>query len=345
VQRPARFLVFVFLATVAFMTSQASAETRIIAHRGASAHLPEHTMAAYLLAYGQGVDFLEPDLVLSRDGVLFALHDLTLNATTNVASVFPDRARDDGLHYAIDFTADELDRFDVNERIEPDTGQARYPDRWPVGQGEFGLVRFEALVDTVRSLNRSTGRRVGLYPEIKSPSFHRAEGQDIARILVAALDRHDLPSDDLPVWIQCFEADTLRALRLEHGDRYTLVQLIGENAWGEFDGIDWEQSWTPDGLDAIAEYADGIGPPFARLIEASADGAVASEAFQQARARGLVIHPFTFRRESMPPGIALEALLALFMNDLRVEALFTDHPGVAVDLRARSRGTPSSEEG
>ncbi|NKI35179.1 glycerophosphodiester phosphodiesterase [Wenzhouxiangella sp. XN79A] len=328
-----RWMVLFMAATV---SATALADTRIIAHRGASAHLPEHTMAAYLLAYGQGADFLEPDLVLTRDGVPVALHDRTLDATSDVAQVFPGRARDDGLHYAIDFTLAELERLNFGERVEPETGQARYPDRWPVGQGRFGIVTLEALVETTRSLNRSTGRRVGLYPELKFPSFHRDHGQDIAAAVVAVLDRHALPSDDLPVWIQCFEPETLRDLRDAHGDRFTLIQLLAEREWAGYEDVDWDAMWAADGLDAVAAYADGVGPPLARLLERTDDGVVPSVHLQAARERGLVVHPFTFRRESMPEGVTLEAMLGLFIHELRVEALFTDHPGVAVAVRAQA---------
>jgi glycerophosphoryl diester phosphodiesterase len=310
--------------------------TQVIAHRGASAHLPEHTMEAYLLAYGQGADFLEPDLVLTRDGVPVALHDGTLDATSDVAQVFPGRARDDGLHYAIDFTLAELERLNFGERVEPETGRARYPGRWPVGQGRFGVVTFEALIETTRALNRSTGRRVGLYPELKFPAFHRDHGHDIAAAVIAVLDRHGLPSDDLPVWLQCFEAGTLQALRAAHGDRFTLVQLLAERDWAGYEHVDWDAMWTTEGLDAIAAYAAGIGPPFARLVERTDDGVVPSAQFRAARERGLAVHPFTFRRESMPEGVPLEAMLGLFIHELRVEALFTDHPGVAVAVRAQA---------
>lgn len=112
-------------------------DTLIIAHRGASAYLPEHTFEAYLLACGQGADFIEPDLVMTADDHLIALHDLTLDATTDVSQVFPDRAREDGEFYAIDFTLEELRRLKVSERIEPGSGEARYGDRWPPELGTF----------------------------------------------------------------------------------------------------------------------------------------------------------------------------------------------------------------
>jgi len=325
-----RGLPVLLLMTIA--TAQATPEaTRIIAHRGASAHLPEHTREAYLLAYGMGADFLEPDLVLTADAHLISLHDATLEATTDVATAFPHRAREDGSWYAMDFTLAELRALNFNERVNPDTGQARYRDRWPPGRGRFGVVTFEALIELVVSLNRTTGRTVGLYPEIKFPSLHREHGHDITGAVVDALLRHDLPRADLPVFIQCFEPGALERIRAKHGQRFALVQLIGENDWA-MNEIDYDAMRSPEGLARIARYADAIGAPIARLVAQDANrGAL----LDQARARELAVHPYTFRRESMPPGVTLERMLALFIHELQVDALFTDHPDLAVAVRAR----------
>jgi glycerophosphoryl diester phosphodiesterase len=316
----------------------ASAETRIIAHRGASAYLPEHSREAYLLAYGMGADFIEPDLMLSADGVLVSLHDATLEATTDVAERYPDRARADGRWYPFDFTLSELRQLNLRERVEPQTGQLRYPQRWPAGRGRFHLVSFDELVELTLELNRMTGRTVGLYPELKFPSLHAEQGLDITAALVEALDRLGLPRADLPVFIQCFEPGPLEALRAESGDRFRLIQLIGENDWA-LNSIDYDAMRSIDGLRAVSVYADGIGVPLARLIEpGSLQG---TELFDRARSLGLELHPFTFRRESIPPGATLEQLLGLFMHELKVEALFTDHPDIALAVRARPAHLPS----
>ncbi|PKL96148.1 MAG: glycerophosphodiester phosphodiesterase, partial [Gammaproteobacteria bacterium HGW-Gammaproteobacteria-8] len=310
------------------------ADTRIIAHRGASAYLPEHSREAYLLAYGMGADFLEPDLVLSADGVLLSLHDATLEATTDVAERYPDRARADGRWYPFDFSFEELRRLNLRERIESDTQKPRYPGRWPAGRGRFQLVSFDELIELTVELNRMTGRRVGLYPELKFPDLHAEQGLDITAALLEALDRHGLPRADLPLFIQCFEPEPLRRLRAERGDRLQLVQLIGENDWA-INAIDYDAMRSPEGLATVAGYADAIGPPLARLLAIDADGRPgASRLFTQARRLQLAIHPYTFRRESMPVGSSLEAMLGLFMHQLKVEALFTDHPDVAAAVRA-----------
>ena len=326
---------FLLLLTFAMAAQFVVAETQIIAHRGASAYLPEHTREAYLLAYGQGADFLEPDLVLSADGVLVALHDATLEATSNVAEVFPDRAREDGRFYAFDFTLAELRRLNFGERVDPVTGQARFPERWPVGQGRFGIVTFDDLLELTLELNRSTGRSVGVYPELKFPSLHHESGLDITAALIAALESHDSPRDDLPVFIQCFEPEPLQRIRAEHGDRYSLVQLIGENRWA-MNRVNYDQMRRPEGLQQIAEYADGIGIAFARLIETDTGGKPRqSELFGRARGLGLEIHPYTLRRESMPNDIKLESMLDFLIHELKVEAVFTDHPDVALSVREK----------
>ncbi|MDT8437593.1 MAG: glycerophosphodiester phosphodiesterase [Wenzhouxiangellaceae bacterium] len=315
---------------LAAATVSADPGTRIIAHRGASAHLPEHTREAYLLAYGMGADFLEPDLVMTADGALISLHDATLEATTDVAQRFPTRDRGDGRFYAMDFTLAEIRSLNFNERVEPDSGLARYPARWPVGQGRFQPVTLAELIKLVTRLNRTTGRAVGIYPEIKFPSLHREAGHDITAAVVEELLAHELPRADLPVFIQCFEPEPLVRIRREHGDRFALVQLIGENDWA-MNEVDYDAMRTPEGLSAIARYADAIGPPIARLVPTdSADRAL----LERARANGLAVHPYTFRRESMPPGVTLERMLALFIHDLKIDALFTDHPDIALAVRA-----------
>ncbi len=312
----------------------AVSETRIIAHRGASAYLPEHTREAYLLAYGFGADFLETDLVMSADGVLVALHDATLEAVTDVFALFPDRAREDGRFYVMDFSWAELEQLRVHERANPVTGLRRFPDRWPRGAGVFRLTTFDELVELTVELNRMTGRRVGVYPEIKFPRLHAETGLDITTGLIEALERHGLPREDLPMFIQCFRPGPLERIRKAHGERFALVQLIGENEW-DMNDIDYDGMRTTAALRDIAGYADGIGPPFDRLIERGADGQVeAAEMFRVARGLGLEIHPFTFRRESMPEGVALEDMLRLFIHELKVEALFTDHTDVAVRVRS-----------
>ncbi len=308
-------------------------ESLVIAHRGASAYLPEHTMEAYALAHGQGADFLEPDLVMTADGRLIALHDLTLEATTNVAERFPDRARDDGGFYAIDFTLSEIRTLRVNERIEPDTGEARYPERWPVGLGQFRIVEFGELIDLTRELNRSTGQRVGVYPELKFARFHAEHGMDFGQALVELLLEHDLPSDDLPVFIQSFEPEPLKTIHAEFGDQFALIQLIGMDDW-QMNHVDYAAMISEEGLAEVAEFAVGIGPVLTLLVDGDLTGSPQPSAlFKRARELGLAMHPYTFRREGLPENISLEQLLDYFFHVLNIDGVFTDNPNVAVQRR------------
>lgn len=327
---------FCLAGALAPATAAAMSDTLIIAHRGASAYLPEHTLEAYLLAYGQGADFIEPDLVMTADGHLIALHDLTLEATTNVADVFPNKAREDGRFYAMDFRLEEIRQLKVSERIEVDTGQARYPERWPPGLGEFRIVAFEDLIVWLRELNRVTGRRVGLYPETKFPALHSEAGLDIAGALVEALLRHDLPDPSLPIFIQSFEPEALEQIQKSQPERFALIQLIGDNDW-QMNHVDYEAMITPAGLAHVASYAVGIGPPLSALLESDPGGrARPSQLMRSARRLNLAIHPFTFRREGLPEGQSLEPLLDLFIHELQIDGLFTDHPDVAVQRRDRA---------
>jgi len=316
----------------------------VIAHRGASGYLPEHTLAAYAYAYALGADFIEPDIVLTSDGHPVALHDLALDATTDVPELFPGRARADGLHYALDFTLAELRQLRVLERVEIETGEPRYPARFPAGTGSFGIVTLAEVIALVQGLNTSTGRNVGVYPETKFPAFHADHGHDIAAIVAAELERHGYSErHDLAI-IQSFDPEPLRRLR-EKGVRLRLVQLLGENDWGMND-VDYAPMYTPEGLAEIVTFADGIGPPISRiLLDAQADGTPDfSTLVADAQQVGLSVHPYTVRTDNLPHGLSVEELLYLLIEVQGVEGLFIDQPDAMVEyLRgSESKATEDS---
>src|SRR5690606_27270423 len=149
----------------------------VIAHRGASGYLPEHTLASKAMAHAMGADFLEQDVVMTRDDQLVVMHDITLDRTTDVATRFPGRSREDGLHYVVDFTLAEIESLQVTEgaRRIGGTREAIYPGRFPVGLSSFRIHTLAQEIELVQGLNRSTGADVGIYPEIKSPAFFHAE--------------------------------------------------------------------------------------------------------------------------------------------------------------------------
>ncbi|MCC5886551.1 MAG: glycerophosphodiester phosphodiesterase [Gammaproteobacteria bacterium] len=318
----------------------------VIAHRGASGYLPEHTLVAYAMAYAQGADYLEPDLVLSADGHAVALHDLTLEAVSDVRDRFPDRARDDGQFYVVDFTLAELRQLRIHERIEAATGEQRYPSRFSADLGHFQVVTLAELIELTQGLNAVTGRNVGIYPELKFNAFHEAAGHDFVAIVMEVLDRYGYESADARCIIQSFEPAPLMRLREEFATELPLVQLLGENAWGMND-VDYDAMYTPEGLAAIAGYADGIGPPIARILTGvDEDGRPAvTSLVKDAKAVGLDVHPYTLRADSLPEGVDFETLLGLLLQ-IGIDGIFTDHPdrAVAVVQRLQSEREPASAQ-
>ncbi|HSO82300.1 glycerophosphodiester phosphodiesterase [Thiocapsa sp.] len=308
----------------------------IIAHRGASAYLPEHTLAAKAMAHAMGADFLEQDVVLTRDGQAIVLHDLYLEGVTDVARRFPDRARADGRWYAIDFSLAEIRSLRLHERLDPATGQPVFPARFPPEADLFRIHTLEEELSLIHGLNRSTGRIAGIYVELKHPAWHIAEGQDPVPVLMRTLDRAGYRGPEDDIYIQCFEPDTLKRLHSENGTRIPLIQLIGESDWSPDLPVDFERMRTPEGLTAVAEYARGIGPWIGQIHQGLDDTGAhrTTRLVADAHAAGLLVHPYTLRRDALPEGFRdFEALLHFVLVDQRVDGVFTDHTDLAVRLR------------
>ncbi|MEY2750960.1 MAG: hypothetical protein RLZZ550_931 [Verrucomicrobiota bacterium] len=288
----------------------------IIAHRGASGYLPEHTLAAKAMAYAQGADYLEQDVILTKDGVPIVQHDVTLDSTTDVAVRFPGRQRANGRFYAIDFTWAELRQVRVVERFHPSSGKPVFPGRFPGGVGEFRINTFEEELQFIQGLNRSTGRQVGVYPEVKLAAWHRQEGQDVSKAVLALLAKYGYAKKDDLCFIQSFELAELRRLRGELGWKGRLILLTGaKTPWTD----------TPEGLRELAQVVDGIGPPLsAVMVERNLTGLVA-----RAQAAGLRVHPYTLRNDSLPKGFASgRDCFAFLAREAKVDGVFTDFPDV-----------------
>lgn len=309
----------------------------VIAHRGASGYLPEHTLAAKALAHGMGADFLEQDVVLSRDGVPIILHDVHLDSTTDVAQRFPRRARDDGRFYAIDFTLEELRQLQVHERSHLNAAGQRgavYPNRFPLQAGLFTIPTLEEEITLIAGLDKSRNRRTGLYIELKSPNWHLAQGQDLSRAILDVLHHTGYADRPEQVFLQCFDDRALRQLRHEHKTVLPQIQLIGENDWGEDSAVDYNHLRTPEGLVDVASYAEGIGPWLSHIyLGKSATGtARLSPLVDQAQACGLQVHPYTFRQDELPRGIdSFHELLDIFVLQAGVDGLFTDFTDLVVE--------------
>ena len=295
----------------------------IIAHRGASGYLPEHTLEAKRLAHEMGADYLEQDVVASRDDELIVLHDIHLDRVTDVALRFPGRARDDGRYYVRDFDLAELRGLRAWERMDAE-GSAVFPGRYPAQRGDFRLNTLTEEIQFIQNLNSATGREAGIYPEIKRPNWHRSEGVDIAPHLLSILAKFGYESREDPVYVQCFDAAELRRLRHDLGCRVKLVQLVGDT--------NYEETLTPGGLKQLAETVDAIGPNILHFFDgASFDGpAQANKLAELAHDAGLAVHPYTFRADELPPGFAtFEELVRTFIVDIGVDGLFTDFPDQA----------------
>lgn len=279
----------------------------VIAHRGASGYLPEHTLEAYALAYGMGADYIEQDLVLTKDGHFVALHDIHLEKTTDVEALFPDRHREDDRWYAADFSLAEIKTLSVHERLG---------NRFPVGKSHFEVPTMEEAIELIQGLNKSTGRNVGIYPEIKGPDFHRAEGFDFEGKLIYLLGRYGYTGPDAKVFIQCFDIASLKKIRQELKSELPLVLLISRHELqAEFR--------TEAGLKSAAGYVNGVGPD-KNIIEANPDFV------KWAHDAGLVVHPYTIRDDDLPKkyGSASEEIKQFF-GTYGVDGMFSDFSDTA----------------
>jgi len=299
----------------------------VIAHRGASGYLPEHTLAAKALAHGLGADFLEQDVVASRDAELVVLHDLHLDEVTDVAQRFPGRQRSDGRHYVVDFDLTELRTLTVFERRRPGSVEARFPRRFPVATGCGRVVTLEEELQLIQGLNKSTGRRVGIYPEIKHPRWHFEHGIDLAQLLITRLATFGYTGFDEAAYLQCFEANELKRARNELGCQLKMIQLVGTEP-------EYAELLTPDGLRRVAAYANGLGPHHTQLLQNEPSGPKKTPLATWAAEAGLQLHPYTFRADELPAYVdSLEEWLETFMLEVGVQGVFCDHPDIAVRVR------------
>jgi len=293
-----------------------------IAHRGACAYLPEHTLPAKALAYGMQADFIEQDVVLTKDDKALVIHDIHLDTVTDVAEKFPGRAREDGRYYALDFTLAEIRTLKACERFDIASGTAVFDGRFPLWKSDFRLHTLEEEIELIQGLNKSTGRNVGIYPEIKDPAWHREQGHDISPVVIRILADYGYTKAADNIYLQCFDFDELKRIKNELKCKLKLIQLTEE----DFDLAD------------VASYAYGIGPWIKQLITGlDKDGRpIISDLAAKAGAHGLKIHPYTFRVDGLPAGMSADQLLDTLFNQIGVDGIFSDFPDVSRDfIRAR----------
>lgn len=315
------------LLGVTLWTARAAAPL-VIAHRGASGYLPEHTLEAKAYAHALGADFLEQDLVLTKDDVPVVLHDIYLDTVSDVAAKFPGRKRPDGRYYVIDFTLAEIKQLQVRERFNAKSGQPVYPRRYDskATPAVFRISTLEEELQLIQGLNRSTGRSAGIYPELKQPKWHREQGRDLSKVVLPILARYGYATKADACYLQCFELAEVKRLRGELGWRARLIMLIEGKAKGD-DGTPHGYLSTPEGLKELAGLVDGIGPTIARIVAWPAPGAGPkfTDLAKLARAAGLAVHPYTIRNDELPKNCpSLDALHAALFRTAGVDGVFTD---------------------
>jgi glycerophosphoryl diester phosphodiesterase len=218
-------------------------------------------------------------------------------------------------------------------------GQPAFPSRFPRGASNFQIPTLAEEIELIQGMNLSTGGEAGIYVEIKAPAWHRAEGQDISKVALGVLADYGYGDPDDLIFLQCFDWNETRRIRGELGWRGRLVQLLGENAWGEAPDVDYDALRTRDGLAAIAKVADGIGPSMQQVVTGVDAGGrpLVTDLVAHAHALGLAVHPYTLRADALPDyADSLEEALRIFLVDAGVDGVFTDFPDRAVAfLRGR----------
>jgi glycerophosphoryl diester phosphodiesterase len=326
----------------------------VIGHRGAAGYRPEHTLGSYALAARMGADYIEPDLVSTKDGVLVARHEPEISATTDVAShpEFADRktTRDlDGVQvtgwFTDDFTLAELKTLRAKERI-PDVRQ-----RNTLYDGRYQVPTLQEVIDLSRKLSRELGRPIGIYPETKHPTYFQQRGLALEPPLVRTLRRNGLDDRHAKVFVQSFEVTNLKALSKQL--KVPLVQLFGSPASQPYDlkvagdSRTYGDLATDAGLTEIGRYADGVGPDKTYIVPRDAGGASLPPTDFVARAHkaGLLVHPYTFRNENafLPAELRRGTDPTHYGNAfgeyeqffrLGVDGLFSDNSDTAVEARA-----------
>lgn len=325
------------------------ARPMIIAHRGASAVLPEHTLAAYARAIDDGADAIEPDLVSTRDGVLVARHENEIGGTTDVAAhaTFASRRtrkRIDGEWVEGWFTED----FSLAELKSLRAREPRPDLRSPAHDGRFEVATLDEIIALAADASARLGRDIVLVPEIKHPSYFRSIGLAMEQPLLDALAAHPY-TRRAPVIIQSFEVGNLRALRGQIGamPNLHLLQLLGDPRSHPYDldatsASSYGAMIQPEGLREVATYADMIGPPLAALqLRKEAGARFRSRLIDDAHAAGLRVMPYTFSPENALLPVGYRHGAAPLRNDAGsirhirdhvsagIDGLFADDPAVA----------------
>lgn len=322
---------FYFFAISLFLISCSNVERdenfKVIAHRGASGYLPEHSLPGIVMAHAWGVDFIEADLVVTADNRLVVLHDHHVDSTTNVAELFPQRKRKDSRYYAVDFTLKELKELSLRERFDPKTGKQVFPQRFGNKKFDFKIPSFEEYIELIQELNRVSHQKVRLYVELKGHSFHKEEGKDILSLFMQVLKKYGLDEGDMLV-VQSFHPEPLIRLKEEFKNKLTRVQLIAEDSWHETE-VKYYKMKSSNGIKDVAKYAHGIGPWLGQIKQDP-------EIIKYAKQNKLLIHAYTHRREEIQKlGKTDQEFIDFLRKELKIDGIFSDQADEVLKILGR----------
>ncbi|WP_127957520.1 glycerophosphodiester phosphodiesterase [Serratia microhaemolytica] len=349
----------IVVATSLFSAAQA-ADKLVIAHRGASGYLPEHTLPAKAMAFAMGADYLEQDVVMTKDDKLIVLHDHYLDRVTDVAQKFPHRHRRDGRYYALDFTLDEIKtlRFTEEFRIENGRQQQKFANRFPMWKSEFRIHTLQDEIEMIQGMNHSTGRDVGIYVETKAPWLHKLEGKDISKAVLEVLRDYGYTKKTDKVYFQSFDAPDLERVKKEllpamnmnikliqlitNSDDQKVIETMVIHPDGSLTPYSYSWMLQPGAAAKLSEYVDGIGPWYPMVVQSSSpSGRVELTTLaKEAKRQGLQIHPYTFRADpGQLPSYArdFDEMLRIFYIEADVDGLFTDFPDKSVQFLQKNR--------
>jgi glycerophosphoryl diester phosphodiesterase len=336
-------------AALSAMPAAAASKTKpiVIAHRGASGERPEHTLMAYKLAIAEGADFIEPDLVATKDGHLVVRHENEISGTTDVANrpEFAPRITTRTVQgesisgwFTEDFTLEELKTLRCRERLpqlRPESAKFN---------GQEAIPTYQEVIDLAKSEGARLKRTIGTYPEMKHPSYFSQVGLALEPRLADMLKKNGLDSETAPVFVQCFDVAPLKTfMTLSKARR---IQLVSVNGGPTDQAVRYKDMVSAAGLKTIAAYANGLGPEWPLIVPVTPDGALApaTSVVADAHAAGLAVHPWTVRAEnaflpaklrkgSAPADHGDVGALYKALFDSGVDGLFSDFPGLAVKAR------------
>lgn len=345
----AKTLLALTMVGLSLVTFSKDEKKIIIAHRGASGYLPEHTLESKALAFGQGADYLEQDLVMTKDNKVVVIHDHFLDQLSDVAKQYPNRARKDGRYYVMDFTLDEIKGLNMTENFTTKNGEEKlvYEGRFPLWKSSFKIHTLQEELEFIQGLEKTTGKRIGIYPEIKAPWLHHQEGKDIAKETLKILKSYGYTSKEDPIYFQVFDFNELKRVKNElmpeMGMNLKLVQLVAYTDWnetmeknkkGEWVNYNYDWMFTPEGTKEISKYADGIGPAWYMLInekESKKGNVKLTPLVEYIGQNNLELHPYTVRKDALPDYVNnIDEMFDVIFNKTNSTGVFTDFPDLGV---------------